>query len=444
MKTPPHILTINGGSSSIKFALFEASRDTHSNPQRLFQGGIDRIGFPEAIFFVKGNHPEENFSHVVQATDSTAAINILISWIKDNKKCTAVTAIAHRIVHGGTRYYQPEQITTEMLQELHRLSAFDPDHLPMEVLLIEKLQQEFLKLPQIACFDTAFHQDLPRVAQLLPIPRCYEAKGVRRYGFHGLSCSFLLQELESLERLIERPLSKLADDDGEQEATAHRRGVYKRILDEASTGATQLSASAVKFGKRSQGKIIIAHLGNGASLTAVYHGKSIDTSMGFSPTSGIMMGTRSGDLDPELSSFLAQTEQMTTEQFQEMVNKKSGLLGISETSSDLRDLLAIEKKDVRAAEAIELFCYQIKKQIGSFAAALDGLDTLIFTGGIGEHAPSIRQRICDGLAFLGIELDEEKNQKNESVVSSEESHVTVRVIPTDEELMLAKSVIPFL
>ena len=397
MKMLSHILTINGGSSSIKFALFEASRNTHSNPQRLFQGGIDRIGFSNATFYVEGNDPEENFSYSIQAPDPRAAINILISWIKDNKRCAAVAAIAHRIVHGGTRYYQPEQITSEMLQELRRLSAFDPDHLPMEILIIEKLQQEFSKIPHIACFDTAFHHDLPRIAQLLPIPRSYEAKGVRRYGFHGLSCSFLMEELKRLA--------------GAEEA---------------------------------QKKVVLAHLGNGASLTAVHHGKSIDTSMGFSPTSGIMMGTRSGDLDPELFSFLAQTEQMTSEQFQEMVNKKSGLLGVSETSSDLRDLLAIEKKDLRAAEAIELFCYQIKKQIGAFAAALHGLETLVFSGGIGEHAPLIRQRICDGLAFLGIELDEEKNQKNEFLISSEKARVKVYVIPTDEELMLAKSAIPFL
>ena len=444
MKGLPHILTINGGSSSIKFALFEASHEAHSNPYRLFQGGIDRMGFPDARFYLEGNHPEENFSRLIQAPDSASAINILTSWIKDNKRCTAVAAIAHRIVHGGPRYYKPEEITGEMLQELRHLSTFDQDHLPMEILLIEKLQQEFSKLPHIACFDTAFHHDLPRVAQLLPIPRCYEAKGVRRYGFHGLSCSFLLQELERLERLIEKPLSKFADDDGEQEATPHRPGGYNRILDEASTAAKKLSASAVESGKLSQGKIIIAHLGNGASLTAVHHGKSIDTSMGFSPTSGIMMGTRSGDLDPELISFLAETEQMTAKQFQEMVNKKSGLLGISETSSDLRDLLAIEKKDIRAAEAITLFCYQIKKQIGSFTAALHGLETLVFSGGIGEHAPSIRQRICDGLAFLGIELNEEKNQKNEFLISSEKARVKVYVIPTDEELMLAKSVAPFL
>lgn len=372
-------------------------RARQTDPQALFRGSIDRIGFSQSVFHLTGNHPAENFSHAVQALDSMAAIKLLISWIKDNKKNAAIIAIAHRIVHGGTKYYQPEQIAAAMLQELRHLSVFAPDHLPIEILLIEQLQKEFTNIPQIACFDTAFHHDLPRIAQLLPIPRHYETKGIRRYGFHGLSYSFLMEELNRL----------------------------------AGT-------------KEAQKKIILAHLGNGASLTAVHDGKPIDTTMGFSPTSGIMMGTRSGDLDPELSFFLVQNEQITSKQFQEMVNKKSGLLGVSEISSDLRDLLALEKKDLRAAEAIELFCYQIKKQIGAFAAALHGLDALVFSGGIGEHAPSIRERICAGLDFLGIVLDEKKNQKNEFLISSKEAHVNVRIIPTDEELMLAKSAISFL
>jgi acetate kinase len=284
-----------------------------------------------------------------------------------------------------------------MLQELRRLTLFDPNHLPMEIFLIEALERHFPTVPQIACFDTAFHHHLPRVAQLLPIPRCYEAKGARRYGFHGLSCSFIMEELRRVA--------------GAEEA---------------------------------QGKIILAHLGNGVSLTAIHHGTSIDSSMGFTPTSGVMMGTRSGDLDPALLAFLGETEQMTAAEFHEMVSKRSGLLGVSETSSDLRDLLAIEKKDLRAAEAIALFCYQIKKTIGAFAAALHGLDSLIFTGGIGEHASSIRQRTCEGLSFLGIALDEAKNRNNELLVSKREATVKVYVLPTDEELMLAKSALSFL
>jgi acetate kinase len=245
----------------------------------------------------------------------------------------------------------------------------------------------------VACFDTAFHHDLPRVAQLLPIPRRYEAQGVRRYGFHGLSYAFLMGELARL----------------------------------AGT-------------KAAQGRVILAHLGNGASLAAVYRGKSMDTSMSFTPTAGVPMSTRSGDLDPGLVWYLARTEHLDAKGFNEMVNFKSGLLGVSETSSDMRDLLEHETQDVRAAEAVALFCYQVKKWIGAFAAALGGLDTLVFAGGIGENAPVVRARICDGMGFLGIQLEERRNAANEGVISSETSRVPVRVIPTDEEWMIANTV----
>jgi acetate kinase len=234
---------------------------------------------------------------------------------------------------------------------------------------------------------------MPRVASLLPIPRRYEAAGVRRYGFHGLSYEFLMEELG-------------------------------RLGDPAATN----------------GRVILAHLGNGASLAAVRDGKSIDTSMGFTPTAGLVMGSRSGDLDPGLVSYLARTEQMSAAQFQEMVNHASGLLGVSETSSDLRDLIARESHDVRAAEAVALFCYQAKKWIGSFAAALGGLDTLVFTGGIGENAPLVRERICDGLGFLGIGLNEGRNAKNRPLISTDDGRVAVHVIRTDEEIMIARSV----
>ena len=279
------------------------------------------------------------------------------------------------------------------MDELHRLRPYDPDHLPREIELIEEIRKCYPKLPQVACFDTAFHQTMPRVAKLLPIPRRFDAKGIQRYGFHGLSYAYLMEEL------------------------------------------ARLGDPAVKTGR-----VILAHLGNGASLAAVRDGKSIDTSMGFTPTAGLVMSTRSGDLDPGLAPYLARTEQMTTQQFYEMVNHKSGLLGVSETSSDMRDLLAREKPDVRAAEAVALFCYQAKKWIGSFAAALGGLDTLVFAGGIGENCPVIRTRICDGLGFLGIELNKTGNAGNAAVISTDDSRATVRVIRTDEELMIARSV----
>ena len=385
----PRILTINGGSSSIKFALFEAG----DSLQRILEGGIERIGLPEATLRVKGLNQADNFSRLVTAPDHTVAVGVLMDWIEERGGRDALTAVGHRVVHGGPKYSKPQRITAEMVEELHRLSPFDPEHLPEEILLTEAFHRRFPDLPQVACFDTAFHHDLPRVARLLPIPRRYEAQGVRRYGFHGLSYAFLMGELARL----------------------------------AGTEAAQ-------------GRVILAHLGNGASLAAVRDGKSVDTSMSFTPTAGVPMSTRSGDLDPGLVWYLARTEKMSAKQFNEMVNFQSGLLGISETSSDMRDLLERETQDVRAAEAVALFCYQVKKWIGAFAAALGGLDTLVFAGGIGENAPTVRARICDGLGFLGIELEEKRNAANEGVISAAASRVAVRVIPTDEEWMIAKTV----
>jgi len=280
-----------------------------------------------------------------------------------------------------------------MVEELHRLSPFDPEHLPEEILLTGAFHRRFPDLPQVACFDTAFHHDLPRVARLLPIPRRYEAQGVRRYGFHGLSYAFLIGEL-----------------------------------------------ARVAGSEAAQGRVILAHLGNGASLAAVHGGKSIDTSMGFTPAAGLVMSTRSGDLDPGLLWYLAGTEGFDAKRFNEMVNFESGLLGVSETGSDMHDLLDRETLDVRAAEAVALFCYQVKKWIGAFAAALGGLDTFVFAGGIGENAPVVRARICDGLEFLGIQLEEKQNVTNAGVISAAASRVAVRVIHTDEEWMIAKTV----
>jgi acetate kinase len=320
-------------------------------------------------------------------------VRALIDWIGQRGGPDALIAVGHRVVHGGPTYSEPQRITAKVLEELRRFSAFDPEHLPEEIRLIDAFQRRFPGLPQVACFDTAFHHDMPRVAQILPIPRRYWGQGVRRYGFHGLSYAFLVSELA---RIAGTP-------------TAH-------------------------------GRAILAHLGNGASLAAVHDGKSMDTSMSFTPAAGVPMSTRSGDLDPGLVSYLAHTERMNAKRFNEMVNFHSGLLGVSEISSDMRDLLNRETQDVRSAEAIELFCYQVKKQIGAFAAALGGLDTLVFAGGIGENAPSVRARICDGLGFLGIELDEKRNEAGEGLISASSSTVAVRVIHTDEELMIARSV----
>jgi acetate kinase len=284
------------------------------------------------------------------------------------------------------------RVDVAVVEELRRISPFAPNHLPDAIELMEVFPTKFPQVPQIACFDTTFHSTLPRVARLLPIPRRYEAKGVQRYGFHGLSYSFLMEELH-----------------------------------------------AVAGAKTAAGRVILAHLGNGASMTAVRDGQSIDTSMGFTPAAGLVMSTRSGDLDPGLVAFLGSSEQMTETQFDRMIHHESGLLGVSEISSDIRDLLAREAADVRAAEAVALFCYQAKKWIGSFAAALGGLDTLVFAGGIGENNPAIRARICYGLGFLGIELNETPNARNAPVISAQSARVTVRIIRTDEELMIARS-----
>ncbi len=385
----PRILTINGGSSSIKFALF----DVGDTLQRILEGAIERIGLPEAGLLVKGLNSAECFSRSVKAPDHTAAVEVLMDWIEERRDQEVLAAIGHRVVHGGPKYGQPQRITAEMMAELRRLSPFDPEHLPEEILMTEAFQRRFPDLDQVACFDTAFHHDIPRVAQLLAIPRRYEALGIRRYGFHGLSYEFLMGELA-------------------------RRG------DQAATN----------------GRVILAHLGNGASLVAVRDGKSMDTSMSFTPTAGVAMSTRSGDLDPGLVWYLARSEKMSAKQFNEMVNFQSGLLGISETSSDMRDLLECEAHDVRAAEAVALFCYQIKKRIGAYAAALGGLDTLVFSGGIGENAPVIRARICAGLEFLGIEIEAAQNSANVGVISRASGRVAVRVIHTDEEQMIARTV----
>jgi acetate kinase len=383
------ILTINGGSSSIKFALFESA----DSLRRVLDGAIDRIGSPNATLRVQGADHADNSPRLVAAPDHTAAVTLLMDVIAEHAGSDALTAVGHRVVHGGPKYNYPQSISKEMIGDLRQLIPFDPEHMPEEILLIEAFQRRFPALPQVACFDTAFHHDLPRVAQIMPIPHRYEALGVRRYGFHGLSYAFLMEELELV--------------DGVEAA---------------------------------RGRVILAHLGNGASLAAVRNGKSVDTSMGFTPAAGLVMSTRSGDIDPGLAYFLSRTMQMTAAKFNHMVNHESGLLGVSETSSDMRDLLKHETEDVRAAEAVALFCYQVKKWLGAYAAALGGLDTLMFAGGIGENAPVIRERICAGLEFLGIEIAEKQNAANEGLISAKAGRVAVRVIRTDEQQMIAKAV----
>jgi acetate kinase len=385
---PAYILTINGGSSSIKFALYQAGEPM----EKRFNGSVNRIGLPGTNLIFSYSTKNQKVVIFPEASDTGSASDFLIGWLDKQIDFSLIKGIGHRIVF-GMKHTEPERIAPKLLSELHRLLPFDMDHLPMEIELIEAFRKHYPKIPQVACFDTTFHNSMPRIAKILPIPRRFDNAGIQRYGFHGLSYSYLMEELVRVEG------QKIAQD-----------------------------------------RVILAHLGNGASLAAVREGKSIDTSMGFTPAAGLTMGTRPGDLDPGVAWFIMQSENLTPNQFNNLINHDSGLLGISETSSDMRDLLTLEADDIRAAEAVELFCYQVKKWIGAFTAVLGGLDTLVFAGGIGENCPTIRSRICEGLEFLGVRLEEKRNKVNAPVISSDIGQVTIRVIHTDEERMIAKIV----
>ncbi|WP_031496469.1 acetate/propionate family kinase [Bryobacter aggregatus] len=381
MPPPPTILTINAGSSSIRFACYEIQSDSLNC---WGQGKLDRVGSgQETLQF------EVLRSGAVQ--NLTLDGESLLDWIEKEIGFDAIVAVGHRVVH-GMHHTQPERVTPELLEELRQISPFDPEHLPREIEWIEAFARRMPQLLQIVCFDTAFHRGMPRVARLLPIPQRFEAQGVERYGFHGLSYQSLLESLTNIA--------------GRQAA---------------------------------RGRVVLAHLGNGASMAALREGRSVDTSMGFTPAGGLVMGTRAGDLDPGVAAYILRTERMSAEDFNRMVHHESGLLGVSGSSSDMRDLLERQAQDERAAEAVELFCYQARKWLGAFATVLGGIDTVVFAGGIGENAPEIRKRICAGLEFLGISIDSARNQSNSCVISKEDSPACVRVIRTNEESVLARA-----
>ncbi|MEO7335963.1 MAG: acetate/propionate family kinase [Caldimonas sp.] len=387
------ILTLNAGSSSIKFALYRHDPAL----RRVLRGQLDRIGHGDAAIEVNRSDATAGIGqglarHPIAGDDFDTAAAALLAWLETQPEFESITDVGHRVVH-GMQHSEPEPANDALLDELRSLEPDDPDHLPGEIRLIEMLRDRHPRLPQLACFDTAFHRSMPRLAQLLPIPRRYEAQGLRRYGFHGLSYAYLMEEL-------------------------------------ARSAGTEAA----------RGRVILAHLGNGASLAAVRAGRCIDTNMAFTPTAGLPMATRSGDLDPGIAAHLARTEGLSAQLFYELANHESGLLGISETSGDMRDLLGAEATDVRAAEAVAYFCYQTKKWIGAYAAALGGVDTLVFAGGIGENAAPVRERICEGLGFLGIELDARRNALHVPLISVGGSGVDVRVVHTDEELMIARAV----
>jgi acetate kinase len=354
-------------------------------------GAIEGIGQGISTLRIEDSVDTSNTSKQVDTPTHPQAAAVLADYLKQIADRYKITAAGHRIVHGGPKYYTACTVTPTVLADLRQLTAFDPEHLPAEIHLIESLQELFPNITQVVCFDTAFHHDLPREAQILPLPRHYVDQGLRRYGFHGLSYSFVINELR------------------------------RQAGEEAANG-----------------RLILAHLGNGVSLAAVYQGKSLDTTMGLTPAGGVPMSTRSGDLDPGIFAYLARSERLDAAGFDTMVNFQSGLLGISGISSDMKELLEREPNDERAAEAITVFCYQIKKSIGALAATLGGLDQLVFTGGMGEEAPRIRARICTGLEFLGLVMDESRNQTGEALISTDQSRVAVRVVYTDEAQVIAQ------
>jgi acetate kinase len=339
-------------------------------------GVIDRIGTPDMSMQVDG---------ISQSADGTAAA-LVVAWLEANA-LGGLEAVGHRVVNGLGRTVT-ERVTPELLEALSALRSLDAEHLPLELSVMEALLTRHPGLPQFACFDSEFHRELPRVATLLPIPRRYAEQGVRRYGFHGLSFASLMDQLQH-------------------------------------TGDAQ-------------GRVLLAHLGNGASLAAVRDGHVLDTSMGFTANAGLVMGTRSGELDPGVMAWLGHATGKGSARVLDLLSHESGMLGVSETSGDVRELLALEATDVRAREALELFCYQARKWIGAFVAVLGGLDTLVFSGGIGENAPQVRARICEPLGFFGVELRPAANAANAALISL--GRVKVRVLHTDESLMMARAV----
>lgn len=376
------ILCLNSGSSSLKFALY---RIGDGEETRLARGAVERIGLSGGRLWIRGKDDVERADIQGDFPDFAASAEG-ISAVAKGQGFPPPVAAGHRVVHGGPNHSSAEQVDASLLAELRNLIPFAPLHLPSAIEGIEAVKARFPGMPQVACFDTAFHRSMPNVAQRFPLSRTLWDAGVRRYGFHGLSYEYILASLDAASR----------------------------------------------------GRLIIAHLGNGASLAAVLNGQPLDTTMGFTPTGGLMMGTRSGDLDPGVLLYLIRDAGYDWKQVDGLVNEHAGLLGVSGISPDMKTLLDSREREPNAAEAVELFCYQLRKHIGAMAAVLGGLDTLVFTGGIGERAAAVREEVCTGLAYLGIRLDSHKNMADAEIISAPESACTVRVIRTNEDLMIAR------
>jgi acetate kinase len=376
------ILCLNSGSSSLKFAFYRVGDEEEV---RLARGAAERIGLPGGRLWIEGPNDEKLADIHRDFARHTDAAGSLSAAARDFG-FPLPDAAGHRVVHGGARHVSAERVDGPLLAELRSLIPFAPLHLPSAIQCIEAVTAHLPDLPQVACFDTAFHRAMPEVAQRFPLPRELWYEGVRRYGFHGLSYEYIVATL----------------------------------------------------GSEAHGRMVIAHLGNGASLAAVRNGRPMDTTMGFTPTGGVMMGTRSGDLDPGVLVHLMNEKSYNPSQIDDLVSRYSGLLGVSGISSDMKTLLEQRGREPHAAQAVELFCYLLRKQIGALAAALGGLDDLVFTGGIGERAAPVRSEVCHGLDHLGIVIDERRNSTNAGVISVPESACTVRVVPTNEDLMIAR------
>jgi acetate kinase len=372
---PLRVLCVNSGSSSLKLALYE-------DDTLIASSAVEGLGLDEGRLTVRDETGRVVRDERGAFRDARAALRATLA----GAALFSPDAVGHRIVHGGADHAAPERVTPQLLAALRTLVPLAPLHLPAALAAIDAVGAQFPGLPQIACFDTAFHRRMPAVAQHLPLPRALRAKGIQRYGFHGLSYEYVV----------------------------------------ATIGAATL------------GRAVIAHLGNGASLAAVRDGLPVDTTMGFTPTGGLMMGTRSGDLDPGILVHLLAHEGFDAGALERLVDHESGLLGVSGTTSDMKALLDTRPIDPRAAEAVELFCYVLRKHIGAFAAVLGGLDALVFTGGIGERAAAVREETCRGLEHLGIQIDRVRNARHDPVISAPGSSCTVRVVRTDEDLMIAR------
>ena len=381
MAITPVILCLNSGSSSVKFALYQLGE----TETLLATGAIERIGLPGGLLWVHGADQKVPVETHSDFPTHSAAVAMAFGALEQLHLPQPV-AVGHRLVHGGPEHMAPERVTPQLMVSLSRLVTFAPLHLPGEIQGIEAVMARFSGLPQVVCFDTAFHQRMPELAQRFPLPRSLWDEGIRHYGFHGLSYEYIVETL----------------------------------------------------GAAARSRMIMAHLGNGASLAAVRDGQPLETTMGFTPTGGCMMGTRSGDLDPGVLLYLLNEKRYDAHQIEQLVNHEAGLLGVSGVSSDMKTLLEKRDENPHAAQAVEMFCYHLRKHIGALTAVLGGLDTLVFTGGIGERAAPVRWEVCRGLAYLGIHLDPQRNVAHADIISAAASPCTVRVIPTNEDLVIAR------